>query len=128
MDQKLSSMFKSKFEFVIDRYADVYNRLELDGQMPLIYKTYYEYLLHVLTCCMYQEYIDEKTGNVCYKIRRQRTLDKIGAGARYYDIKPLKCPCGYVFVHVDRYKPDPDRTLVQHLAGTLVYRLSFVLP
>ena len=127
MDQKLLFMFKSKFEFVIDRYADVYNRLELEGRMPLIYKTY-EYLLHVLTCSMYQEYIDEKTRNVCNKLRRQRKYEKTGAcGTRYYDIMPLKCPCGYAFVDVDRYKPDPHQTLVQYLAVTLANGLSFVL-
>ena len=82
-------------------------------------------MLHVLTCSMYQEYINEN-GIVCNKIRRQESLDKIGAcGVRYYAIKPLKCPCGYAFVHVDRYKPDPDRTLVQHLALTLLHCLSF---
>ena len=75
---------------------------------------------------MYQEYIDKKTGIVCNKIRRQEILDKIGAcGVRYYATLPLKCLCGYGFVHVDDYKPDPNRTLVQHLAATLVYGLSF---
>ena len=127
MDQKLS--FKSKFEFVIDRYVDVYNRIELEGRMPFIYKTYYEYLLHVLTCCMYQEYIDEKTSNVCNKLRRQRTCERIGAcGTRYYHVRPLKCPCGYTFIDLDRYKPDPHQTLVQYLAGTLSNGMSFVLP
>ena len=42
MDQKFS--FKLKFEFVIDRYADVYNRLKLEGRLPRFCENYYQYV------------------------------------------------------------------------------------
>ena len=125
MDQKLS--FKSKYEFIIDRYCDNFNRVVLNGQMPLVYKNYYNYFLHLMTCSLYPEYKDEITGSLCNKLRREKKVE-ISSGSRYTYIFPLRCLCGYTFIDLDRDKPDWDQTLVEHLAGTLISALSLNNP
>ena len=118
MDKKIS--FKLRFEYIIDRCCDNFNRT----QRYSLHRNAYNHFLHIMTCPLYPEYIDETTGLLCNKLKRKKCVVN-GVGGIYNYIYDLKCMCGYRFVDIDIDTPAWDQTLVQYLGEKLLSVYGF---